>query len=364
MKALVHSVRVFGVTAAQVHQAEQQCAERGEVVTVLEEVLTFPQKQDERVRPALEVWRREQHAMLGPLRQHHEHAAMQIWRRERPALPSLPHRHLSHEATNTTGARPAGALGAPHRHLSHEASNMSGARPDGASGATVGTARLAVLLALKALGTNAERVARADQRRSNLDELIAVLLTMLLDCQKSYSLVLAAEQGKGAAVSWLLGAGADPNSIGYEAIVFSPNSLARGCRLTPLVATIRGGNKEILHQLLETGADHEKEAEGMRPLMWAAAFGRVACVERLLLAGASVNAQDAHGNSALQHAAHGQHSSRNTEERDRRTALIVAMLLEAGVDKALVNHAGKTARRYAEKRRHTRVIVLLRDRPA
>ena len=80
-EALVLSVRVFGVTAAQVHQAEQQCAERGEVVTVLEEVLTFPQKQDERVRPALEVLRREQHAMLGPLRQHHEHAEMQIWRR-------------------------------------------------------------------------------------------------------------------------------------------------------------------------------------------------------------------------------------------------------------------------------------------
>ena len=126
-EALVLSLRVFGVTAAQVHQAEQQCAERGEVVTVLEEVLTFPQKQDERVRPALEVWRREQHAILGPLRQHHEHAAMQIWQRERPALPSSPCRHLSHEATNTTGARPAGALGAPHRHLSHEASNMSGA---------------------------------------------------------------------------------------------------------------------------------------------------------------------------------------------------------------------------------------------
>ena len=98
--------------------------------------------------------------------------------------------------------------------------------------------------------------------------------------------------------------------------------------------------------------------------MWAATFGRVACVEKLLLAGASVNAQDARGNSALQHAAQGQHSSQNTEERDRRATLIVAMLLEAGAEKALANYAGKTARRYAEKRRHTRVIALLRDRPA
>ena len=222
-EALVLSVRVFGVSAAQVHQAEQQCAGRTEVVAVLEEVLTGAQKQDERVRPALEVWRREQHTMLGPLHQHHEHAEMQIWRRERPTLPSLPHRHLSHEATNTTGARPAGTPGAPHRHLSHEALNMSGARPDGAPGATVGTARLAVLLAVRALGTNAERVAQVDQRQSDLDELIAVLLTILLDCQKRHSLVLAAEQGKGAAVSWLLGAGVDPNSVGSEALAGGGN---------------------------------------------------------------------------------------------------------------------------------------------
>ena len=40
------------------------------------------------------------------------------------------------------------------------------------------------LLALRALGTNAERVARGDQRQSKLDELIAVLLTMLTVSQK------------------------------------------------------------------------------------------------------------------------------------------------------------------------------------
>ena len=55
MKALVLSVRVFGVTAVQVHQAEQQCAGLAEVVAVLEEVLTDAQKQDARVRPSLEV---------------------------------------------------------------------------------------------------------------------------------------------------------------------------------------------------------------------------------------------------------------------------------------------------------------------
>ena len=60
MKALVIYVRVFGVTAAQVHQAEQQCAGRAEVVGVLLKVLLVTQKQDARVRPLLEFCRREQ----------------------------------------------------------------------------------------------------------------------------------------------------------------------------------------------------------------------------------------------------------------------------------------------------------------
>ena len=353
MKTLVISVRVFGVTAAQVHQAEQQCAGLAEVVAVLLEVLTDAQKQDARVRPLLEVWRREQE--VSPREQRALHGsphrrgprrwrtrreatgatrALEVWRHEQRALRSPPHRQLNHRATNATGAPPAGAPGAEAR-----------------------TARQAVLLSLRALGANSNRVARMDHGRSELDRLIAVLVTILTDSQKRYSLVLAAELGKGTAVSWLLGVGVDPNSVGSKA----PEG---GWRLTPLVAAIKGGHEEIFHQLLATGVDHEKEAMGMRPLMWAAASGRVACVERLLLAGASVNAQNHYGNTALQHAAGGLHSSRDTQERDRRAALIVAMLLEAGAEKALVNHAGKTARRYAEKRRHTRVIVLLRDRPA
>ena len=166
-------------------------------------------------------------------------------------------------------------------------------------------------------------------------------------------------------MSPLLGAGADPNSVGYEAIVFSPNLLARGCRLTPLVATIRGGNKEILHQLLETGADHKKEAKGMRPLMWAAAFGRVAYCLRLVAEGAdaSVNAQDADGYSALHYAAEGTWSFGDTEVRAHRAVVIVVLLLEMGADKALVDNAGKTACHYAETRGHTRAMKMLRDLP-
>jgi hypothetical protein len=351
-EALVLSVRVFGVTAAQVHQAEQQCAGRAEVVAVLVEVLTEAQKQDARVRPALEVWRRKQE--VSPREQRALHGsphrrsprrwrtrreatgatrALEVWQHEQRALRSPPHFQLSHRATNATGAPPSGRLGAKVR-----------------------TTRQAVLLSLRALGANSNAVARADKRRSELDQLIAVLATMLTDSQKSHSLVLAAEDGKRMAVSWLLGVGVDPNSVGSEA----PEG---GWRLTPLVAAIKGGHEEIFHQLLATGVDHEKEAMGMRPLMWAAASGRVVCVEKLLLAGASVNAQNHYVNTALQHAAWGQHSSQNTQERDRRAALIVARLLEAGADKALVDHAGKTACRYAETRRHTRVMALLRDRP-
>ena len=78
---------------------------------------------------------------------------------------------------------------------------------------TATTTRQAVLLSLRALGTNCNAVTRADKRRSELDQLIAVLATMLNDSQKGHSLVLAAEDGKRMAVSWLLGVGY--YSLGY-----------------------------------------------------------------------------------------------------------------------------------------------------
>ena len=78
---------------------------------------------------------------------------------------------------------------------------------------TATTTRQAVLLSLRALGTNSNAVARADRRQSELDQLIADLVTMLTDSQKSHSLVLAAEDGKRMAVSWLLGVGY--YSLGY-----------------------------------------------------------------------------------------------------------------------------------------------------
>ena len=43
--------------------------------------------------------------------------------------------------------------------------------------------------------------------------------------------------------------------------------------------------------------------------------------------------------------------------------LIVALLLEVGADKALVDNAGKTACHYAETREHTRAMKMLRDLP-
>ena len=127
MEALVLSVQVFGVSAAQVYQAEQQCAGRAEVVAVLAAVLTGAQRQDARVRPALEVWQREQRELLlGQWVWTSDQRALplEVWRREERAM-FHPHRHLSHEANNTTGPLPAGA-------------------PD----AKVRTARQAVLLSL------------------------------------------------------------------------------------------------------------------------------------------------------------------------------------------------------------------------
>ena len=229
---------------------------------------------------------------------------------------------------------------------------------------TATTTRQAVLLSLRALGTNSNAVARADKRQSELDQLIADLVTMLTDSQKSHSLVLAAEDGKRTAVSWLLGVGVDPNSVGDNSV--GSVGLGEGVISTPLVATIRGGHYDILDKLLDTGADCEKEdPHGMRPLMWAAAFGRVAYCLRLVAEGAdaSVNAQDADGYSALHYAAEGTWSFGDTEVRAHRAVLIVVLLLEMGADKALVDNAGKTACHYAETRGHTRAMKMLRDLP-
>ena len=88
-EALVLSVRVFGVTAAQVHQAEQQCAGRAEVVAVLVEVLTEAQKQDARVRPALEVWQHEQRELLlgqWVWARNQRALPLEVWRREQRAM--------------------------------------------------------------------------------------------------------------------------------------------------------------------------------------------------------------------------------------------------------------------------------------
>jgi len=101
-EALVFSVRLFGVTAAQVYEAEHQCCRRAELVAVLAAVLTGAQKQDERVRPALEVWRREQHELW---------SGRLVLTSDQQLLPEVveqrqyramfhPNGHLSHEATN------------------------------------------------------------------------------------------------------------------------------------------------------------------------------------------------------------------------------------------------------------------------
>ena len=342
-EALVLSVRLFGVTAAQVYEAENQCCGRAELVAVLAAVLTGAQKQDERVRPALEVWWRQQRELL---------SGRLVLTSDQRLLPEVVEQRQYREFFQANG------------HVSYGATNATGAPPAGRLDAKATTTRQAVLLSLRALGTNCNAVTRADKRRSELDQLIAVLATMLNDSQKGHSLVLAAEDGKRTAVSWLLGVGVDPNSVGDNSV--GSVGLGEGVISTPLVATIRGGHYDIFDKLLDTGADCEKEdPHGMRPLMWATAFGRVAYCLRLVAEGAdaSVNAQDADGHSALHYAADGKWSFGDTEVRAHRAVLIVVLLLEMGADKALVDNAGKTACHYAETRGHTRAMKMLRDLP-
>ena len=318
-KALVLAVREFGVSKTLMQRAERQCAERNEAIDVLETMMTVEQMHHPQVRAAREAC---------------QHQRQQI---------SSPQEALVER------------------------------RPD----ATAGTGRLAVLLAWRALGVNAEYVEQADveqvaQGKDLLDKMLTVLASTATDEQKGDALVHAALQGNRAAVRPLIVAGANPDhectaGRGRLPHLFHPSQTG----LTPLIAAINGGDQEVVNQVLQAGADIEKEHRFLRPLMCAASCYKVtpyneACVRRLLDAGASVDAQcEDDGMCALHWAvlcgARDYLSEvEATDEDDRRVEAVVEMLLGAGANKALVNEDGETAAVIAEREGYEEAAWLLR----
>ena len=328
-EAVVLAVRAFGVPATLVQQAERECAAQGEVIAILTQTLRDADKRNPRVRAAWEACEQTRCTM----RHHHgQDTQRQTW-------------------------TPGSSLAA------------------GAPGATTRTARQAVLLAMRALGDNAKQVEQAAQGRDKLDKLLATLT----DDQKGDAVVIAAIRGSRPAVAMVLAAEVDLD----HKVMARRGRVSALSGLTPLVAAIKGGDQEILHLLIAAGADCEQEAKQLRPLMWAASRGCLACVQRLLLAGASVNAQSSGGSTALHCAVSAPppvdididvdvdvDSDSDSdididgdfiEDDDHPMASVVMALLGAGANKVMVDGFGRTALQIAEGAGCTQVANLLRD---
>ena len=157
--------------------------------------------------------------------------------------------------------------------------------------------RLAVLLAIERFGTNAARVAQAEQER----DLFRAVFGDPTDEQKAHALLSAAERGDHWALSVLLDDGVHPDGIYLR---------------------------------------------GTTALMTAAKFSQLTCVKLLLTRGASVNRQDYAGYTALHYAAEGPRlppQARVQVVEDEPTLSVVSALLGAGADKTMTNIRGQVA---------------------
>ena len=184
----------------------------------------------------------------------------------------------------------------------------------GAPGAVAETTRKAVLLAIKAMGTNAERVARAERERDLLLDIFGPPTMQ----QKEDGLLRAADRGDHRAVARLLGDGVTPDGTGPD--------------------------------MGSTTA-----------LMNAARNGHLCCIEALLEGGACVNRQNFEGWTSLHFAARGPRKKKDNEYT--KTLSVIEMLLEAGGDRTIVNRAGRLAWQEAALGGHTKhspVMALLK----
>ena len=107
------------------------------------------------------------------------------------------------------------------------------------------------------------------------------------------ALVIAAKNGHNKMVKFLIKNGASINKISYDG-------------LTPLCRGICSGSKELVHTLIDAGADVNQTETygGNTPLMFALSFCNLELIEKILKAGAhaTINALDSDGDNILRHA--------------------------------------------------------------
>ncbi|KXS20130.1 ankyrin [Gonapodya prolifera JEL478] len=136
---------------------------------------------------------------------------------------------------------------------------------------------------------------------------------------KSTPLTIGARKGFTATVSFLLAAGANPNT-------------ATLTRATPLILASRYGHADAVALLLAAGADTTRaESGGMTAILWASRAGHLVAVTHLITWGTSVHTATREGDTPLLFASMRGH------------ALVVAALLAAGADPNTRSNAGTTS---------------------
>ena len=203
----------------------------------------------------------------------------------------------------------------------------AGAGSPGDASAT--NARHALLLARRALSTNAEALTLAHAERDALQKELDAAINSLVVGSKwklDQAVLCACQQGRADCLYLLLEAGADKDARDEDG-------------RTAMHLAAQNGHKECLQSLLEAGADKDARGRyGWAAMHLAARHGHEGCLESLLEAGADADKADHQGSTPLHHAAR-EHS-----------AECVRLLLEAGADPSARDCEGRTALELAEAR--------------
>jgi serine/threonine protein kinase len=125
---------------------------------------------------------------------------------------------------------------------------------------------------------------------------------------------------------------------------------SRGRGRPPLVTAVQNGDLELVKLLIAAGAKVNPRTDFMGPIHYAVVARRREILEFLLDQGASVNAQDNTGDTALSLAA------------KRGDAEIVELLLRRGANPAIKNLEGKLPVEHARRLGHEAVVRLLESR--
>ena len=163
------------------------------------------------------------------------------------------------------------------------------------------------------------------------------------------ALRICAQNNQGKLVSLLVAAGANPLA-------------GQDGSGTPLMWAMKfGAGDAALSLPFTSSAINARDAHGRTALHWstepnefASIDGRVTIVERLLEAGAEVDAVDNDGNSALHLAA-----INHIEEPQMHEAAIERLLLAHGADPFRPNHKGQTAAALAAASGHQTLVALI-----